>query len=1311
MLAISFPPDLPVSARRAEIEAALQAHQVIIVCGETGSGKTTQLPKIALHLGRAAEREGQRRKLIGHTQPRRIAATSVAQRIAQELNSNLGEIVGYKVRFSDRMQPQAAIKLMTDGILLAETQTDPLLKAYDTLIIDEAHERSLNIDFLLGYIKQILPKRPDLKVIVTSATIDADRFAQHFADRKGVLAPVITVSGRMFPVEQRYRPFEESKDYGLNEAIADGVDELWQNPSQQGDILIFLPGEREIRDVAQHLRGHLSHSSVLRSAEVLPLYARLSQAEQERVFKLNGQRRIVLATNVAETSLTVPGIRYVIDVGSARVKRYSYRRKIEQLLLEPISQAAARQRAGRCGRVADGVCLRLYAETDFLQRPAFTDPEILRSSLAAVILRMMSLRLGKVEDFPFIEKPPSKAISDGWDLLAELGAVDAEQRLTQAGRELAKLPLDPRLGRMILEARNRGALREMLIIAAALSVPDARERPPHAQQQADQAHRQFDEDKSEFASWLRLWDWLEASRGGAKKPSSKGQEKGPHSAPDEDASHKLSNRQWEALLRQNFINVRRVREWRDVHAQLHTAVAEHKWQLNTQGANYEQLHLSLLAGLLGNIGFKLENEDGYLGARGIKFHPHPGARLKKKPGRWIVCADLVETSRLFGRGIAQIEPQWLEEVGSHLLRKQVLDPHWEQKNSSVVANERATLYGLVVYSGRRVQYERFAPQEAREIFIREGLMPAAFGPDWLGRLPFIALNQKVLRQVEALEHKSRRQDVLVDDALIFDFYDKQIPADISNPTALATWLKTAGKENPKLLQFSRDELMRHEAAGITSDAFPKLIRLGGVDCKASYLHDPGHVRDGLTVEIPLFALNQVQDERGDWLVPGMLKDKVQALLKSLPQRPRSRLVPLPQTAQELSQLLCAPTLFAEGSLISALCKLCKDKTGLEIKQTDFKADMLSVHHLMHFRIMEGERQLGAGRNLAALKAELSVQARGAFQALAVLRTAASAKSESDTAYLSTKSASEAVKPASAASNLVVNAALDHAVKYTAWDFGELPELMEITRGSGAQKQSLIGFPALIDMGDGVRIEVFDEPDVAQSKHRLGLLRLFSLHLRDALKYLEKNIPDLQKMAVAYMSLGTQDELRQQIIQTALARAFLQEPLPQNKADFETRLGEGRSRLTLIAQEVARLAGTILTEYAAAARKVKDARNHPAAQADALQQLQRLMPKNFISVTAWTSLAHLPRYLKAITLRLDKIRSDSERDAQKTAELKPQEQRYLRLLAERKGQHDARLDELRWLLEELRVSFFAQELRTPQPVSIKRLDKVWQQLQH
>ena len=1331
-LHIEFPEDLPVSAKREEIMAALAAHQVIIVCGETGSGKTTQLPKIALAMGRglcnyptalADGRPAPRGKLIGHTQPRRIAASSVAKRIAEELKTPLGEVVGFKVRFQDRLSRDASVKLMTDGILLAETQTDPLLNTYDTIIIDEAHERSLNIDFLLGYLRQILPRRPDLKIIVTSATIDAQRFAEHFASlqptperRKLTPAPVIMVSGRMFPVEQRYRPFEESREYDLNDAIADGVDELWRG-GVGGDILVFLPGEREIREAADHLRRHLSHQPVMRGCEVLPLFARLSPVEQDRIFDGHTGRRVVLATNVAETSLTVPGIRYVIDAGTARIKRYSFRSKVEQLLVEPISQSSANQRAGRCGRVADGICIRLFDQKDFDGRDRFTDPEILRSSLAGVILRMKSLRLGAVEDFPFLERPSGRAIADGYQLLSELGAVDEANELTALGQELARLPLDPRVGRMILEARSRHALDEVLVIASALSVQDVRDRPMDMQAQADQAHAKFDDEKSEFSGYLKLWKWIADARG------------------ENAGAHKLSNRQYEQLLRQNFVNVRRLREWKDIHSQLHTVVAEHKWRLNTTAASYEQLHMSMLAGLLGNVGCKVESEGQqgeYLGARSIKFFAHPGAHLAKKPGRWIVAAELVETTRLFGRGIAGIDPQWIEQVGGHLLKKQLLDPHWEKKAAEVVALERATLYGIVVYSGRRVNYGRVDLAGAREVFIREALVAG----QWESPLPFLAANLKLIKQVEELEHKARRQDVLVDEELIYAFYDQQLPADVCSGFSCERWYRDEVKKQPQLLLLTREELMRHEAAGITTAMFPKTIRLGGVDCAASYLHAPGDALDGVTVTVPLFVLNQVNDERGEWLVPGMLKDKVQALLKTLHQRPRSRLVPLPETAARMAATLNDER-FAAGSLVDAVLKLVREATSLDIVRADIKADMLSPHFFMNFKVVdEHGRQLGQSRNLGALKAEWGKQARGAFQALATLKlgqgavaakpdaaaTPATAQTRSQTrsqnkpqptsgpAQAKAGGGNSAPAPAARGAATMVDQ------RFTDWTFGELPELLEIRKGA----QTLIGFPALMDAGDAVTIEVFDEPEAAAAKHRAGLRRLFALQIKDALKYLEKNIPDLQKMAVSFMQVGrgegaaqaggTLEELRTQIIALAVDRAFLLDPLPTDAIAFKRRLEEGRGRLTLIANEVARLAGVILLEYAAAARKVKDSKNAADACTDAQQQLQRLIPKQFLMATPWERLQHLARYCKAVTLRLDKYRADPARDAARMAELRPLEQRYWRLVAERKGAVDERMAEFRWLLEELRVSFFAQELRTPQPVSVKRLEKAWTQLQ-
>jgi len=1284
---LTFDESLPVCGRRDEIAAAMTSHQVVIVCGETGSGKTTQLPKIALTIGRGMAVGG--RGLIGHTQPRRIAASSVARRIAQELDSPLGEVVGFKIRFQDRLSPGTSIKLMTDGILLAETQSDPLLRAYDTLIIDEAHERSLNVDFLLGYLRQLLPRRPDLKVVVTSATIDADRFARHFATADGP-APVIQVSGRLFPVEQRWRPYEESRDYGLPDAVRDAVDELWPTGSASGgDVLVFLPGEREIRDVADHLRRHHPPGT-----EVVPLFARLSQQEQDRVFEPHAARRIVLATNVAETSLTVPGIRYVIDAGTARVKRYSYRQKVEQLQVEPISQAAANQRSGRCGRVSDGVCIRLYDERDFASRPRFSDPEILRSSLAGVILRMKSLRLGSIEEFPFIDAPSGRAIADGYQLLAELGAVDDRNELTPIGEELARLPLDPRVGRMILEARQREALTEVLILASAMSVQDVRDRPLEAQQAADAAHRPFDDERSEFVGDLKLWRWLETTRGGGEQ-------------------HKLSARKQEQLLRDHFISPRRVREWRDIHSQLLTVVTEHGWRMNASAATYEQLHLSLLSGLLGNVGLKNDEAEWYLGARGIRFYRHPGVRLLKKPGRWIMASELVETTRLYGRGIAAIEPQWLPVVGGHLIKTQLLEPHWERHAAEVVALERATLYGLVVYSNKRVNYGLVNPAEAREIFIREALVAG----QWESKAPFFVANRRLVVQIEELEHKSRRQDVLVDDGLIFAFYDHHLPPDVCSGVSLERWYRDAVRRDPQVLRLTRDELMRHEAAGVTTQAFPRLLRLGGVDCSAEYLHQPGDSRDGVTVSVPIFALNQIDEEVCEWLVPGLIKDKVLALLKTLPQRPRSRLVPLPERAAAFTAHVEIDGAFAKGGLLDLLLLQVREATGLDVKRADFKREQVPDHLFMNFRVVdEHGRQLGMGRNLASLKAQWGGQARSAFQALARLQLATrQPPSDAGAAIPSARAAvagairqgaGNATSPSSSASPAATATATASAeTLHTDWTFAELPELLELRRGG----VSVVGYPALVDRGTGVAIDVFDELPVAQARHREGLRRLVSLQIRDALKYLEKNLPELQKSSVLYMPLGTSDELRLQIIDLAIERAFLAEPLPDSATSFGERLEAGRGRLNLIANELARTAHAILVEHAAAMRKLKDSRAPKELADDISSQLGRLVTKNFLRETPAAQMPHLIRYLKGIVMRLDKWRADPARDAARLAELRPIEQRFLRSVVERKGVRDPRLDEFRWLIEELRVSLFAQELRTPQPVSSKRLDKVWAQL--
>ncbi|MBF4037810.1 ATP-dependent RNA helicase HrpA [Burkholderia pseudomallei] len=1302
---MTFAESLPVSGKRDEIARAIAAHPVVIVCGETGSGKTTQLPKICLALGRGLGAGGA--GLIGHTQPRRLAASSTGRRIAEELGTPFGEVVGYKVRFTDNLAPGASVKLMTDGILLAETQTDPLLKAYDTLIIDEAHERSLNIDFLLGYLRQILPRRPDLKLIVTSATIDAERFARHFGSDERP-APVIEVSGRLYPVEVRYRPIADDRpaavrhaegassgrdraksareaERDLMDGIVDAVDELCREGP--GDVLVFLPGEREIRDAAEALRKHHPPHT-----EILPLFARLSAAEQERVFKASNARRIVLATNVAETSLTVPGIRYVVDTGLARVKRYSYRNKVEQLQIEPISQAAANQRAGRCGRVADGVCIRLYEESDFAGRARFTDPEILRSSLASVILRMKSLHLSAIESFPFIEPPPGRAIADGYQLLNELGAVDDENALTPLGRELARLPLDPRVGRMILAARDQQALREVLVIASALSVQDPRERPVDAQEQADQAHRRFADERSEFLQWLRIWAWFE-----------------------EAVAHKKSNRQLVDACRQHFLSHLRLREWRDVHSQLLTVVREHGWRLNEADATFEQIHLSLLTGLLGNIGFKAEDEPHYLGARGIKFHLWPGSALVKKAGRWVMAAELVETSRLYARCIAKIEPEWIERIGAHLLKKSLSEPHWEKRPAQVAAFERATLYGLTIYHRRRVAFGRQDPARARELFIRGALVDGEFDT----KLAFFAHNRKLLADIEQLEHKSRRQDVLVDDELIHAFYDQAIPAGIHTGAAFERWYRDevskSGQPEDKLrlLYLSRDDLMRHEAAGVTTELFPKRVTMAGVEMALAYHFEPGSPRDGVTLAVPLFALNQVDARRAEWLVPGMLREKAHLLLKSLPQKLRRHCVPLPEYAAGFVER-AGRERFGAGGLVDALIADVREQTQVATKTSDFKLETLPAHLFMNFKVIdEHGRQLAMGRNLAQLRAELGAQAQQHFQKIAAAATLAPAGEPAAAAAGASGARARRVPlgapPRAAEPAAQAGAAAGATALYehlTTWNFGKLPELLEIRR----RGETLFGYPALVDRGTHCDVEVFDSPDEAARIHRAGLRRLFALQLKEPIRYLEKNLPGLREMAMQYMSLGTQDELRDQLIATALDRACLQEPLPADDASFHARRDEGRSRLNLLAQEIARLVGQILAEYAGLAKKLAQAKPFPAAHADMQGQLAALVGKRFVVDTPYAQLAHFPRYLKGIALRIDKLKADPARDARQAAELQPLAQHYQRSVAQRGGVADARLAEFRWLLEELRISLFAQELRTPMPVSVKRLYKVWESMQ-
>ncbi|MEF8703907.1 MAG: ATP-dependent RNA helicase HrpA [Candidatus Accumulibacter sp. UW26] len=1241
----AFADDLPVNGRRDEIAALIAKHPVVIVCGETGSGKTTQIPKICLELGRGTT------GLIGHTQPRRIAARATAARIAQELQSEIGRLVGYKIRFTDRTSPEAFIKLMTDGILLAETQGDPWLEQYDTLIIDEAHERSLNIDFLLGYLKQLLARRRDLKVIITSATIDAERFAQHFDG-----APVIEVSGRLHPVEVRYRPLQREPDDAANaapdderdlyDAITDACDELHR--AGPGDVLVFLPGEREIREAAEALRQHHPPHT-----EILPLFARLSAEEQGRIFRPHVGRRIVLATNVAETSLTVPGIRYVVDSGLARVKRYSYRNKVEQLQIEKIAQASANQRSGRCGRVAAGVCIRLYGEQDFALRPVYADPEILRSSLAGVILRMKALRLGDIEAFPFLEAPPRKAVSDGYQLLLELGAVTAEHALTATGQELAKMPLDPRLGRMIVAARDEGCLREVLVIAAALSVQDPRERPQERQGTADAAHRKFADEKSEFLSWLKLWDWYQAA-----------------------VEQRKSQRKLIDACHENFLSALRMREWRDIHSQLHAVAAEHQWLENQLPATYDAIHRALLAGLLGNLGCKSEESAHYLGARGIKFLIHPGSVLQKKAGKWIVAAEISETTRLFARCVARIEPEWLERVGAHLVKRSWFDPHWEKKAMQAIAFERVTLYGLVVDPRRRVNFGPLDPSQAREIFIRQALVGGEVSEEYERRWGFYTHNQQLMLDIETLEHKSRRPDVLVDDELIFAFYDRLIPADLYSGASFDQWRREAERETPRLLYLQREDLMRHEAAGVTSEAFPHQLRLGGVAYELAYHFEPGSPRDGVTLTLPLAQLNQLPVARCEWLVPGLLKEKVVQLVKTLPQRLRARLVPVPDFAADFVSAMQP----SDKPLVMALIAFILQSRGLnargwEITPDAFRPDALPAYLSLNFRLLdENGRQLGMSRNLSELRAEWGREAKQEFCEL----------HETPAEYSG----------------------------MTDWSFGDLPELMEVGVGGG---QRVLGYPGLVDGGNSVSLSVFDSPEEARQAHGAGLLRLFMLQFREPLKYVEKNLPGLNQMAMQFMALGTLDELRRQLIDLSVARACLVEPWPRDAATFRARCAEARPRLGLLAQEICRLVGQILVDWQSLQKKLPAFKAFGSTLQDVEGQLARLIGQRFIAATPFERLQHYPRYLKAIALRLDKLKAGGSlgaaRDARLLAEWAPLWTNYERrasVLA-RQGVANPELEQFRWLLEELRVQLFAQELRTPAPVSSKRLQKMWEAL--
>ncbi len=1244
--AIRFPPELPVSKRADDIADAIRTHPVVIVCGETGSGKTTQLPKICIAAGLGT------RGLIGHTQPRRLAARAVAPRIAHELAAPVGGAVGYKVRFADRTSPEAWIKVMTDGILLAETRGDRDLLAYDTLIVDEAHERSLNIDFLLGYLKQLLARRPDLKVVITSATLDALRFARHFGVDEAHPAPVIEVSGRLFPVEIRYRaagadPDDEATDdeEDVEEAIVDAAGELWREGP--GDILAFLPGEREIRDTAELLRADLRRRPWGQAAEILPLYARLSPEEQQRAFAPSNGRRIVLATNVAETSLTVPGIRYVIDTGLARVKRYVPRNKTTLLRIEKIARANADQRAGRCGRVQDGICVRLYPEADYDARPRFAEPEILRSSLASVILQMASLELGPVDAFPFVEPPSPRAIADGYQLLAELGAVDERRALTPVGRELAKLPLDPRIGRIVLAARERGCLAEALVIASALSVPDPRERPLEKAQAADQAHLRFRDERSDFLSLVNLWQFFEALAG-----------------------EKLSHRRQVDRCREAFVNHLRLREWRDVHRELAAQLAESGWTWNPKlpaavdAARYRAIHETLLAGLLSNVGLKDGEGEGYGGARGLRFHLHPGSGLAKKGGRWILAAELVETTRLYARCAGRVEPEWIEAAAGDRVTRERFDPSWDAKRGEVVARERVQLYGLTLVASRPVSLSTLDPAAAHEVFVREALVPGALATSGA----FLAHNRKLVAEIAELEHKARRQDVLVDDEALAAFYAERVPKDVCTTASFERWRVDAERRDPKLLFLTRELLMRHAASEVTEELFPASLVVDGTRLPLRYRFEPGHALDGLTLRVPLALLNRLDDARLTWLVPGMVREKVGWYLKALPKAFRNRLVPMPPVVTAFLEEVPP----GSAPLPDAIRSWLKGRLDEAPRADAWDGQRLPEHLLMNVEVVDADgRELASGRDLAALRERLGEAAKASFASSG---------------------------PAFGRAGL------------TRWEFGDLPETLAIVRG-GAR---LTAYPALVDEGTSVSLTLDDTPEAAEASTRRGVVRLIRFALKDALARYEKGAPGYPQAALALKPAIPSERLLADVLDAIADRAYLgDDPIPRTARAFDEQVKRARTRLPAVAEGAFRLLATIATAWHALGGRLAQAPPAMARLAAELRaQRDDLVRPGFFSSTPWAQLQHFPRYLEAIDRRWAKARERPEREARHG----PQVETWTRRWRERRdrdraaGRRDPALEDFRWLLEELRVSLFAQELKTPTPVSLKRVEKAWEALE-
>ncbi|EHD2249230.1 ATP-dependent RNA helicase HrpA [Vibrio vulnificus] len=1220
---IEYPEILPVSQKKDDIADAIAHHQVVIVAGETGSGKTTQLPKICAELGRG------KFGLIGHTQPRRLAARSVANRIAEEMETQLGDFVGYKVRFNDQISENTQIKLMTDGILLAEIQHDRFLNQYDTIIIDEAHERSLNIDFILGYLKELLPRRPDLKVIITSATIDPERFSNHFGG-----APIIEVSGRTYPVETRYRPLggETEDDRDQLEGIFDAVDELCDEGL--GDILIFMNGEREIRDTADALAKRK-----LKDTEIVPLYARLSAGEQNKIFQPHTGRRIVLATNVAETSLTVPGIKYVIDPGTARISRYSYRTKVQRLPIEPVSQASANQRKGRCGRVQEGICIRLYSEDDFNSRPEFTDPEILRTNLASVILQMTALGLGDIEAFPFVEAPDKRNILDGVRLLEELGAInsnakDPKKRLTAVGKQLARLPIDPRLARMVLEAPRLGCLKEVMIIAAALSIQDPRERPSDKQQSADDKHRRFYHEDSDFLTFVNLWNHIQKQQ------------------------KALSGNQFRRQCKDDYLNYLRVREWQDVYFQIHQSMREMEFKLNSEPGSYDAVHSAILTGLLSHIGMKDQEKNEYHGARNARFHIFPGSGLFKKQPKWVMSAELVETSKLWGRIIAKIQPEWIEPLAKHLIKRSHSEPHWSKKQAAVMAYEKVMLYGIPIVPKRLVNYGNIDASVSREIFIRSALVEG----DWETKHAFFKQNRKLLLEVEELEHKSRRRDILVDDEELFQFYDQRVGTEVVSGRHFDTWWKQASKKEPELLNFEKEMLFKGDASHVTDLDYPNFWHQNGLKLKLSYQFEPGDDSDGVTVHIPLPILNQIDPAGFDWQIPGLRHELVVSLIKSLPKTLRKNFVPAPNYADAFLSRVTA----MEMPLLDALEKELRRMTGATVLREDWKLDQVPDHLKVTFRAVdERNRKLKEHKDLHELKESLKEKVQETLSKVA----------DDD---------------------------IEQQGLHT-WSFGELPQVYQQKRGGYQVK----AFPALVDNKDSVEIKLYETEQEQISAMQAGQRRLILLNVPSPIKYLHANLPNKSKLGLYFNPYGKVLDLIDDCIACGVDKLIEEQGgLVWEPEKFEALKEHVRAELGDTVVDIAKQVETILTTAFNINKKLKGKIDFTMAFAlsDIKAQIEGLIFKGFATECGWKRLPDILRYMKAIERRMEKLPIDPNKDRLHMLKIESVVKDYKELLNKiPKGLAvPENVKEIRWMIEELRVSFFAQQLGTPYPVSDKRV---------